>query len=64
MLNLMRPRYVMPFHGDYKRIRPARASSPRRSASPAENIFKGENGLPLEIDERGARFGEPERSRA
>jgi len=27
-----------------------------------DDIFKGENGLPLEIDERGARFGEPEQS--
>ena len=26
MLNLVRPRYVMPFHGDFKRIRPARAA--------------------------------------
>jgi ribonuclease J len=29
---------------------------------PPENIFKGENGLPLEIDDEGARFGRPERS--
>ncbi|MDX6730284.1 MAG: ribonuclease, partial [Baekduia sp.] len=27
-----------------------------------ERVFKGENGLPLELDERGARFGEPEQS--
>jgi ribonuclease J len=26
------------------------------------NIFRGENGLPLEIDERGARFAEREQS--
>ena len=25
-------------------------------------MFRGDNGLPLEIDERGARFGEPEQS--
>jgi ribonuclease J len=29
---------------------------------PPEDIFQGENGLPLEIDERGARFGKPEQS--
>ena len=29
---------------------------------PAENIFRGENGLPLEIDACGARFGEREPS--
>jgi ribonuclease J len=27
-----------------------------------EDIFQGENGLPLEIDERGARFGKAEQS--
>ena len=35
------------------------ASSPSRSASTADDIFQGENGLPLEIDAAGARFGEP-----
>ena len=34
-------------------------SSPSRSASTAERIHKGRNGLPLEIDADGARFGEP-----
>ena len=48
MLNLTRPKYVLPFHGDYKRIH-LHASSPRRSAS-RRRIFRGENGLPLEID--------------
>jgi ribonuclease J len=27
-----------------------------------DHIFKGENGLPLALDERGARFASPERS--
>ena len=58
MLNLVKPRYVMPFHGDYKRIhlhgQLAEAVGDRRPS----DIFKGENGLPLEIDARGARFGD------
>jgi len=61
MLNLVRPRYVMPFHGDFKRLR-LHAELAEAVGVPEENIFRGENGLPLEIDARGARFGEPEQS--
>ena len=34
----------------------------RPTPQPPENIFKGENGLPLEIDESGAAFGKRERA--
>lgn len=61
MLNLVHPRYVMPFHGDHKRIHLHGRLAEAVGIEP-ERIFKGENGLPLEIDERGARFGERERS--
>jgi ribonuclease J len=61
MLNLTRPRYVMPFHGDFKRIH-LHAQLAEAVGIPVDNIFKGENGLPLEIDERGARFGSRERA--
>jgi len=61
MLNLVKPRYVMPFHGDYKRLR-MHAQLAEAVGVPVEDIFQSENGLPLEIDERGARFGERERS--
>ena len=61
MLNLVRPRYVMPFHGDFKRLE-LHGRLAESVGVPAANIFKGENGLPLEIDERGARFGKPERA--
>jgi ribonuclease J len=61
MLNLVRPRYVMPFHGDHKRIHLHGELAEAVGVDPTR-IFKGENGLPLEIDERGARFGSPERS--
>jgi ribonuclease J len=55
MLNLTRPRYVFPFHGDHKRIR-LHADLAESVGIPAERIFKGRNGLTLEIDPDGARF--------
>ena len=57
MLNLTKPRYVMPVHGDHQRIR-LHAALAESVGVPTENIFKGRNGLPLEIDPDGARFGE------
>jgi ribonuclease J len=61
LLNLVKPRYVMPFHGDFKRIH-LHAQLAEAVGIDPESIFKGENGLPLELDGRGARFGSPERS--
>ena len=61
MLNLVKPRYVMPFHGDFKRLR-LHAQLAEAVGVPPEDIFQGDNGLPLDIDERGARFGEREES--
>ena len=61
MLNLVRPRYVLPAHGDHKRIH-LHAQLAEAVGINHDDIFKGENGLPLEIDSRGARFGEPEQS--
>jgi ribonuclease J len=61
MLNLTKPRYVMPFHGDHKRIH-LHAELAEAVGVPADNIFRGENGLPLELDASGARFGKPERA--
>jgi ribonuclease J len=57
MLNLTKPRYVLPIHGDFQRIR-LHAELAESVGIDAENIFKGRNGLPLEVDESGARFGE------
>jgi ribonuclease J len=56
MLNLTRPKYVFPFHGDHKRISLHAELAEAVGVAP-ENIFKGRNGLTLEIDEQGARFG-------
>jgi ribonuclease J len=61
MLNLVKPRYVLPIHGDFKRLR-LHAQLAEAVGVPAEDIFQGDNGLPLEIDERGARFGERQQS--
>ena len=61
LLNLVKPRYVMPFHGDFKRIH-LHAQLAEAVGIDPESIFKGENGLPLELDGRGARFASPERS--
>jgi ribonuclease J len=60
MLNLTKPRYVMPVHGDFQRIR-LHADLAESVGVDPKNIFKGHNGLPLEIDEKGARFGEDQK---
>jgi len=59
MLNLTRPRYFMPVHGDCKRMR-LHGRLAEAVGVPAEHIFRVENGTPLEIDADGARLGEPE----
>ncbi len=61
MLNLTKPKYVMPFHGDHKRIH-LHGELAKSVGVPEEHIFKGENGLPLELDKQGARFGKRERA--
>jgi ribonuclease J len=57
MLNLTKPRYVMPVHGDYKRLRLHAELAEAVGVDPAD-IFRGRNGLPLEVDASGAGFGE------
>jgi ribonuclease J len=62
MLNLLKPRYVLPVHGDHKRIH-LHAELADAVGIEAGCVFRGENGLPLEIDGRGnAGFGEREQS--
>jgi ribonuclease J len=61
MLNLTRPRYVMPVHGDHRRLR-LHGELAQAVGIPPEAIFRGENGLPLDMDARGARFGEREQA--
>jgi ribonuclease J len=57
MLNLVRPRYLMPVHGDHKRIR-LHAELAQAVGMADERCFRGDNGLPLDIDADGARFGD------
>ena len=57
MLNLVKPRYVMPIHGDFKRIR-LHAELAEAVGIDPDDIFESDNGLPLEIDAKGARFGD------
>jgi len=50
---------VMPFHGDYKRLRLHSELAESVGIDP-DRIFRGKNGLPLEIDGKKAAFGEDE----
>jgi ribonuclease J len=61
MLNLTNPRYVMPMHGDYKRIKLHGQLAQAVGIEP-DAIFSADNGIPLEIDENGAALGEPEQA--
>ena len=61
MLNLTKPHYVMPVHGDHKRLR-LHAELAEAVGIPPKSIFRGENGRPLEIDSSGARWGESEQA--
>jgi ribonuclease J len=57
MINLTKPRYVMPIHGDYQRLILHARLAEEVGIDP-QDIFRLENGLPLEIDENGARVGD------
>jgi ribonuclease J len=57
MLNLTKPKYVLPVHGDHQRLRRHAALAAEVGIDPA-NVFRGRNGLPLELDQNGAKFGE------
>jgi ribonuclease J len=61
MINLTRPKYVMPVHGDYKRML-IHSDLAQAVGVPSNRIFRTENGTPLEIDADGARFGTPVQS--
>jgi ribonuclease J len=57
MLNLTKPRYVLPVHGDHKRLR-LHSDLARSVGVEPRNVFQGGNGVPLELTESGARLGE------
>ncbi len=57
MLNLTKPRYVMPFHGDHRRLRLHGELAKSVGIEP-ERIFTGHNGRALEIGRDRAELGE------
>lgn len=57
MLNMVRPRYFMPVHGEYRHL-VTHAKMVNRHGIPEENIFILENGDVLEISETKARITE------
>jgi ribonuclease J len=61
MINLTKPQYVLPMHGDYKRLR-LHSELATAVGVPPKNVFRGENGLPLEITAEGAGFGKREQA--
>jgi ribonuclease J len=61
MINLTKPRYVLPVHGDFRRIRVHAELAEAVGVDP-EDVFRGENGLPLEITEQRAGFAEREQA--
>jgi ribonuclease J len=58
MLNLTRPRFVLPAHGDHRRLNLHAELAESVGVDP-QRIFKGRNGVALEIDDQGeARLGD------
>jgi ribonuclease J len=53
MMNLVRPKYFMPIHGEFRHLR-YHARLAERSGIPRERIFMLENGMVLEITTRDA----------
>lgn len=53
---LLKPRYLMPVHGEYKHLAANRDLGVSMGI-PSQNIFLSDIGKVLEIDEKGARFG-------
>jgi ribonuclease J len=54
LLNLVKPRYFIPVHGELRHLH-AHAELARRQGIPAERIFVVENGTVVEFDEQGGR---------
>ncbi len=57
MINLLKPRYFVPVHGELRHLK-AHAQLAQGMGVPKERIFVGENGLVVEVDQRGVREGE------
>jgi len=59
VLNLVRPKYFIPIHGEYRQLAKHAQLAQHLSHYGLEGTFVLESGETLEIDERGARKGEP-----
>ncbi len=57
ILNLVRPRYFVPVHGEYRQMAKHASMASHLRSSGLEDTFVLETGESLEIDERGARRG-------
>ena len=55
MLSLLRPRYVMPVHGEYRMLA-AHAKLAREAGVPDDRIILAENGAVIELSRGGARI--------
>jgi ribonuclease J len=55
MLSLLRPRYVMPIHGEYRMLA-AHAKLAREAGVPEERIVLADNGSVVELSRGGARL--------
>lgn len=58
MLNLVKPEYMMPVHGEMRHLHAHRELA-TAVGIPEENVFILDNGDCLEIDEAGVRLGQP-----
>jgi len=58
VLNLIRPRYFVPIHGEYRQLAKHAALAEHLRSAGLEETFVLETGETLEIDARGARKGE------
>ena len=58
MLNLVRPKYFVPIHGEYRQLAKHQRLAEHLRHSGLEDSFVLETGSTLEIDETGARLGE------
>ncbi|MGE5237221.1 MAG: ribonuclease J [Chloroflexota bacterium] len=56
MINLVRPRYFMPIHGEFRHLR-YHARLAEKSGIPLDHLFMLENGAVLEITGSGASLG-------
>lgn len=57
MLNIVRPRYFVPVHGEYRQLS-HHLQLAQSTGLAEENVFLLEDGQTLELDEQGARRGE------